>query len=108
LLISWVKEIHMTQNKTAAVLGAFAGASLFIVFALVPALVYGGYAGLLLAGGIFGNPVPALLAARALVGFGMLLGVVATGSVFTVAGAVLGTVISSLLGVKPFQCISGP
>jgi hypothetical protein len=86
----------MTRNKSVAIVGAAVGFTLFLVFALVPALMYGGYAGLLLAGGIFGNPVPAILAARALVGFGMVLGVVATGSVFTVAGAVASSFLAHL------------
>jgi hypothetical protein len=86
----------MTRNKTVAIVGAAAGFALFLAFGLVPSLVYGGYAGLLLAGGIFGNPVPAILAARALVGFGMVLGVVATSSVFTVAGAVASSFLAHL------------
>jgi hypothetical protein len=87
----------MARNKTVALVGAFVGFSLFLLAGLVPSLVYGGYAGLLLAGGIFGNPVPAILAARGLVGFGMILGVVATSSVFTVAGAVGASLLAHLL-----------
>jgi hypothetical protein len=90
----------MTRNKTVALVGAFIGFTSFLVFGLVPALTYGGYAGLLLAGGIFGNPVPAILAARGLVGFGMVLGVVATSSVFTVAGAVASSLVGHLVGAN--------
>jgi hypothetical protein len=93
----------MTRNKTVALVGAAIGFSLFLVFALVPSLVYGGYAGLLLAGGIFGNPVPAILAARGLVGFGMILGVVATSSVFTVAGAVASSLVAHLVVAGEMQ-----
>ena len=75
------------RNKTVAVVGAAVGLALFLAVALLPALVFGGYAGLLLANGIFGTPVPATLAARGLVGFGMVLAVMAAASVFTVAGA---------------------
>ena len=50
------------RNKTVAVVGAAVGFGLFLATALLPSLVYGGYAGLLLANGIFGTPVPATLA----------------------------------------------
>ena len=81
--------------------GAAAGFALFLGIALLPALMYGGYAGLLLAGGIFGTPVPASLAARGLVGLGMLLGVLGTASVFTVLGAAVGAFAGKLAAIKP-------
>jgi hypothetical protein len=84
------------RNKTVAVVGAAVGFALFLGVALLPALVYGGYAGLLLAGGIFGTPVPATLAARGLVGFGMVLAVFAAASVFTVAGAAVASFLAHL------------
>ncbi len=86
----------MARSKTVAMAGALAGFALFLVIGLLPSLVYGGYAGLLLAGGIFGTPVPASFAARGLVGFGMVLGVLAAASVFTVAGAALASLIGRL------------
>jgi hypothetical protein len=84
------------RNKTVAVVGAAVGFVLFLAVALLPSLVFGGYAGLLLAGGIFGTPVPASLAARGLVGFGMVLAVMATASVFTVAGAACASFLAHL------------
>ena len=86
----------MTRNKNVALVGAAVGFGLFLAFALLPSLVYGGNAGLLLAGGIFGTPVPASLVARGLVGFGMVLGVIATASVMTVAGAAVGSLAGHL------------
>ena len=90
----------MARNKTVALVGAFAGFALFLGLGLLPSLMYGGYAGLLLAGGIFGTPVPASLAARGLVGLGMVLGVIGTASVFTVLGAAVGSFFGHLAG-KP-------
>ena len=85
------------RNKTVAVAGAVIGFALFLGVGLLPAIMYGGYAGLLLAGGIFGTPVPATLLARGLVAFGMALGVFATAAVFAVAGAGAATVIGHLV-----------
>jgi hypothetical protein len=93
----------MARNKTVAMVGAAVGLALFLAFALLPSLVYGGYAGLLLAGGIFGTPVPASLAARGLVGFGMVLGTVACASVFTVAGAAVASLFAHLTSPAPAE-----
>ena len=48
-------------NKTPALIGAGLGLATFLAIALLPAMLYGGYAGVLLAGGIFGTPVTASL-----------------------------------------------
>jgi hypothetical protein len=90
------------QNKTFTLVGAGIGLAAFLAIALLPALLYGGYAGVLLAGGIFGTPVEPTIAVRALVVFGMVLGVVAVGSLFAVLGAVAGAAVSALTtGVAP-------
>jgi hypothetical protein len=86
-------------NKTPALVGAGIGLATFLAVALLPALLYGGYAGVLLAGGIFGTPVAATFAVRALIVFGMVLGVSAVGSLFAVAGAAAGTAVGVLLRV---------
>lgn len=85
------------RNKTVAVAGAVIGFALFLGIGLLPAIMYGGYAGLLLAGGIFGTPVPPTLLARGLVGFGMALGVFATAAVFAVAGAATSSAIAHVV-----------
>ena len=84
-------------NKTPALVGAGIGLATFLAVALLPAMLYGGYAGVLLAGGIFGTPVTASLGARALIVFGMVLGVTAVGSLFAVAGAAIGTAIGAVV-----------
>ena len=86
----------MRNEKTVAFAGAAIGFGLFLGFGFVPALLYGGYAGLLLATGIFGAPLPATLFARGLVGFGMVLGVFATAAVFAVAGAGVGVMVTAI------------
>jgi hypothetical protein len=87
------------NKKTPTLVGAGIGLALFLAIALLPAMLYGGYAGVLLAGGIFGTPVEPTLLARALIVFGMVLGVVAVGSLFAVAGAVAGAAVGALTAV---------
>ena len=84
-------------NKTPALVGAGIGLAVFLAVALLPAMLYGGYAGVLLAGGIFGAPVTATFLVRALIVFGMALGVVAVGSLFAVAGAAAGTAVGAVI-----------
>ena len=84
------------KTKTYTLIGAAVGLALFLAVALLPSLLYGGYAGLLLAGGIFGTPVEPTLLPRALIVFGMVLGVVAVGSLFAVLGAVAGAAVGAL------------
>jgi hypothetical protein len=91
----------MTNKKIPALIGAGVGLTLFLALALLPSLLYGGYAGVLLAGGIFGTPVSASIAVRALIVLGMVLGVTAVGSLFAVAGAAAGAAVGALLGVVP-------
>jgi hypothetical protein len=86
----------MIRNKSSALVGGAIGFGLFLAFALLPSLVYGGYAGLLLACELFGRPVPATLVARGVVAIGMLLGVFGTAGVMTVTGATLGHLFGHL------------
>jgi hypothetical protein len=88
----------MTHHRTASLIGAAVGLTAFLAVALLPALLYGGYAGVLLASGIFGVPVTATLPVRALIVFGMVLGVTGVASLFAVAGAAAGAAISILVG----------
>ncbi len=87
------------NKKTPTLVGAGVGLALFLAIALLPAMLYGGYAGVLLAGGIFGTPVEPTLLARALIVFGMVLGVLAVGSLFAVAGAVAGAAVGALTAI---------
>jgi hypothetical protein len=86
------------NRKSYTLIGAAVGLALFLAIALLPSMLYGGYAGVLLAGGIFGTPVKATLAVRALIVFGMALGVVGVGGLFAVGGAAAGAAVSALAG----------
>jgi hypothetical protein len=88
-----------SNKKIPTLVGAGIGLASFLAVALLPAMLYGGYAGLLLAGGIVGTPVEPTLIARALIVFGMVLGVVAVGSLFAVVGAVAGAAVGALTSV---------
>jgi hypothetical protein len=88
-----------SSKKIPTLVGAGIGLALFLAIALLPAMLYGGYAGLLLAGGIFGTPVVPTLLPRMLIVFGMAMGVVAVGSLFAVVGAVCGAAVGALTSV---------
>ncbi len=87
-------------RKTPSIIGAAVGLALFLAIALLPALLYGGYAGVMLAGGIFGTPVQPTFAVRALIVFGMVMGVTGVGALFAVGGAAAGAAVGALSG-KP-------
>ena len=87
------------NKKTSTLVGSGIGLAMFLAVGLLPAMLYGGYAGLLLAGGIFGTPVTATLLPRALIIFGMGLGVVAVGSLFAVLGAAAGAAVGALTAI---------
>ena len=84
------------NRKTPSIVGAAVGLALFLAIALLPALLYGGYAGVLLAGGIFGTPVQPTFLVRALIVFGMVMGVTGVGALFAVGGAVAGAAVGVL------------
>ena len=84
------------QSKTPSLIGAGIGLALFLAVALLPAMLYGGYAGVLLAGGIFGTPVEPTFLVRALIVFGIIMGVAGVGSLFAVMGAVAGAAVGAL------------
>ena len=86
------------QNKLPSLIGAGVGLALFLALALLPSILYGGYAGLLLAGGIVGTPVQPTFLVRGLIVFGMVLGVTGIASLFAVMGAVVGAAVGALSG----------
>lgn len=75
--------------KTLVMIGAALGSATFLAIGLLPAMSYGGYAGILLASGIgFGGPALAV--------FGMTFAVAGVGSLFTVLGSMVGAGIYGL------------
>ena len=81
--------------KLFGVIGAGFGLVLFLALALLPSMLYGGYAGLLLANGIMNTTQPTLIT-KAFVFFGMALGCAGVASLFAVCGAVCGSLIHLL------------
>jgi len=76
--------------KNFALVGTLVGSIVFLLVGILPAMAYGGYAGLLLAGGLgFGEHLMA--------GFGMGLGAFGVGSLFCVLGAILGVGLQGLV-----------
>ncbi len=90
--------MNSTPTKIPSLVGAGIGLALFLALALLPSILYGGYAGLLLAGGIVGTPVQPTLLVKALILFGMALGVTGIASLFAVLGAVAGAAVGALTG----------
>ena len=79
---------HAYHNFTFA--GGVFGLVVFLAIGLLPSLVYGGFAGTTLAAGLLGHSIDASLVGRAIVLFGMIVGLLATAGVFVVIGAVTG------------------
>jgi hypothetical protein len=90
-------------NKVPSILGAGLGLLLFVFVGLLPSWLYGGYAGVLLAGGIFGTPLTGAFLERALIVFGSVLGVTAVAALFAVAGAAAGAAVGALLRAVPSE-----
>jgi len=88
--------------------GGALGLVAFAFVGLMPSLVYGGFAGAILAAGILGHPVDAGLLARGIVAFGMLIGLLATAALFVVTGAASGSGVHVLVdAVESFRARSG-
>lgn len=84
------------NRKNMTLVGAALGLVAFLAVGLLPALLYGGYAGVMLASGILGAPLQATFLARAFIVGGMVFGVTAVASLFAVLGAVAGAAASAL------------
>jgi hypothetical protein len=82
---------------TGAKIGSVMGLILFILFGLIPSLLYGGYMGLTMSTLLLGPIASAGWIAQFIVAGGMGLGCVATLSLFLVLSALLGAGIEKLL-----------
>jgi hypothetical protein len=85
-------------RKTPTLVGAAVGLALFLALGLLPSLLYGGYAGVMLASAVAGAPVQATFLSKALIVLGMVMGVTGVGALFTFGGAVVGAAIAVLTG----------
>ena len=77
--------------------GGVFGLIVFLVVGLLPSLLYGGYAGVILGSAIFGSPIHESVFAQATVVLGVLSGVLSVGAIFVLAGAIVATGITSLV-----------
>jgi len=85
------------RGRMGTIFGASIGFVAFLVFGAVPGLLYGGYMGLIMAGAIFGTPVEPTLITRIITGGGMVLGLLASISLFLVVGAVMGAAVTGIV-----------
>lgn len=85
------------NRKAYTIVGATIGLIFFLGLGLLPALLYGGYAGVLLASGIFGTPLVPTFLVRAIICFAAVLGVTGVAALFTVFGAVVGAAVAVLV-----------
>lgn len=76
--------------KTFVFVGGIIGLIIFLAVGLLPAIVYGGFAGVALAGAIYSTPLQAGLIVKGIILLGMVAGLLSTASIFTVLGAVFG------------------
>jgi hypothetical protein len=83
-------------SRTFTLVGAGLGLALFLAIGLLPSVLYGGYAGVLLAGGILGTPVEGTVLVRAFIVAGMVVGVASCASLFAALGAVGGSAVAAL------------
>jgi hypothetical protein len=87
--------------KNAAYIGAGAGVTLFAIIGLLPGSIIGGSVGIKIAGVLFGSPVTSQLFPRVIVAVSMLLGVLLSGSLFVIFGAVAGWMVGNMIDAFP-------
>ncbi len=86
-------------RRASGTVGALLGIVAFFLLGLRPAILYGGWTGLVIAGAFFGHPVKMTVGAKILVGCGSVLGALALGALFTVAGSVFGSLTGGFIEV---------
>lgn len=88
------------NRRHYTLIGSAIGIAGFIAVGLRAAIAWGGYAGQLLAHGIFGHGAESLLA-HALVVFGAIMAVVGIGGLFAVGGAAVGAAVAAAVRAAP-------
>jgi hypothetical protein len=86
-------------SKIPALIGAGLALLAFLFVGLLPSLTYGGFAGVLLAKGIFGAPLQGAFLENALIVFGAVLGVTGVAGLFAVSGAAAGAAVGALVSL---------
>lgn len=82
---------RLSGANSITFLGGVMGLAIFMVVGLLPSLLYGGYAGLILGSAIFGTPIHENVFGQATVVLGVISGVLAIGGIFVLGGAILAT-----------------
>jgi len=82
---------RLNRANPVTFLGGVMGLAIFIGVGLLPSLLYGGYAGLILGSAIFGTPIHESVLGQATVVLGVMSGVLAIGGIFVLGGAILAT-----------------
>jgi len=90
-----MKKKESIRQKTMYI-GAGAGIVLFAVFGLMPGSFLGGVMGLSIAGTLLGSPTTPGILTRIIVALSMLVGVLASGLLFTIAGSTLGWILGAV------------
>lgn len=80
-------------TKTVTTVGAVIGLLAFLCVGLLPSMLYGGFAGVMLASGLSLGPV----VMKFMIVFGCTLGATAVGFLFMVLGAILGAAASKVV-----------
>jgi hypothetical protein len=82
------------------VVGAGVGLLVFVVVALVPAALAGGYDGAITEGGLFGSPPGSRVGRASILILGTALGTALVALLFAALGAVSGAALGALIGSK--------
>ncbi len=90
---------RLNRANPITFIGGVMGLALFIGVGLLPSLLYGGYAGLILGSAIFGTPIHESVFGQATVVLGVISGVLAIGGIFVLGGAILATGAYGLVSV---------
>ena len=88
------------NRKHYTLIGSAIGIAAFIAVGLTASIAWGGYAGRLLAEGIFGHGGDSIIAS-ALVVFGSIMAVVGVGGLFAVGGAAVGAAVAAIVRAAP-------
>lgn len=81
-----------SRHNLAVRVGAFIGLATFVIFGIKVGIVYGGLVGVATASVMLGHAIAGEIVSRIIVAGGMLMGVLAVGSMMTVMGALAGAI----------------
>lgn len=91
------------SRKTFAFAGGSIGLCIFLVAALLPSIVYGGFAGVTVSSILLGEPLDGQLLSKVLIGIGSIAGILCTAGLFVIGGAALGSGIYRLARMSPIK-----